>query len=215
MITQKELLVAVYRQSFADYRVHYELDPSRSTRQNLGRFLKCSDAELDKAITDATSNGSIRIEKDVVHLTKPGRCKITVVLLGGSFDVIHPGHIETLEQAKQFGDVLVVSVTRDAIFQNSKNHKAFHSEELRCKLVSAIRFVDAVVLGSEVDPFGSLSLEPDIVALGYDQLRMEEGIAAEIKKRNLNTRIVTLKSTDPLIKTTKILSEDRNVLREM
>ena len=136
-------------------------------------------------------------------------------MLGGSFDVIHPGHVETLEQAKQLGDVLVVSVTRDALFEKNKGRKPLHNEQLRRKLVSAIRYVDAVVLGNEDDPFGSLSLEPDVVALGYDQENMREGILSEIKKRGLESKVVTLKSSTPQIKTTKILSEKGNMVNEL
>ena len=215
MTTEKEFLIAVYVLSFVDYRRNGKPVISSATRQDLAKYLSYNCPEIDKAIAEATSDELIRKENDAIRLTKEGRNKVIVVLLGGSFDVIHAGHIETLEQARKLGDVLVVSVTRDAIFQKSKNHKAFHSEELRCKLVSSIRFVDAVVLGSESDPFGSLSIEPDIVALGYDQQRMAEGISTEIKRRNLHTKIVALKSSVPHIKTTKILSEDSSVLSDI
>ena len=55
-------------------------------------------------------------------------------MTGGAFDIIHPGHVETLEQAKSFGDALVVSVARDSTFQKNKKRKPQHSEILRKEL---------------------------------------------------------------------------------
>ena len=67
-------------------------------------------------------------------LSRVGRKEIIVVMAGGSFDIIHPGHIETLEQARALGDSLIVSVARDATFRKNKKREPQHNETLRQKL---------------------------------------------------------------------------------
>ena len=46
-------------------------------------------------------------------ITKKGRLQISVVLTGGVYDIIHPGHIYTLKKSKKMGDVLIVSIATD------------------------------------------------------------------------------------------------------
>lgn len=214
MLSQKAFLAAVYILSFPGYHSNdCATDPA--TEQNLALYLGVNSSELHNVLTEAKANNFVQTDDGVIRLTKAGRGRFKVVLLGGSFDVIHPGHVETLQQAKALGDILVVSVTRDTIFEKTKRRVAFHNEELRRKLVLAIRYVDAAVLGSEADPYGSLSLEPDTVALGYDQQSMEQSIVTEIAKRGLDTKVVMLKSSTPDIKTRKILSENQDVLKEL
>jgi len=53
------------------------------------------------------------VEDDGKTLTDVGRTSLSVVLAGGVFDIIHPGHIHTLNSAKELGNVLVVVVATD------------------------------------------------------------------------------------------------------
>lgn len=139
------------------------------------------------------------------RLTGKGRKLITVVMTGGGFDIIHPGHVETLESARALGDVLIVSVARNSTFERNKKRKPIHDEKVRKKIVSSMRVVDAAVLGSESDIFETVQLiKPDIIALGYDQAHSEEGIKTEVSKRGLRLKVVRLQSSVPEIKTSKI-----------
>ncbi len=157
--------------------------------------------------------GLITLADNRPLLTANGRKKILVVMTGGAFDIIHPGHIETLEQAKSLGDVLMVSVARDSTFERNKKRKPQHNETLRRKLVSSLRCVDDAVLGSETDIFETVDLlKPDIIALGYDQSHDEEKILEEVKRRGLSVKVVRLKSSNPDIKTTAIISQSRDAL---
>lgn len=138
---------------------------------------------------------------------------ITVVMTGGAFDIIHPGHVETLQQAKALGDVLVVSVARDLTFERNKKRKPEHDEGLRKLLVSSLKAVDLALLGSQSDIFQTVEIiKPDIIALGYDQAHDEEMISRESEKRGLSVRVVRLKSTNPDIKTTAIINRNSGVL---
>lgn len=170
--------------------------------------LQTDQHHLLSELKELEKDDCVFLNSDLPSLTKKGRSQLTVVMAGGSFDIIHPGHIETLEKARALGDCLVVSVARDATFERNKKRKPLHDETLRQKLVSSLRVVDLAVLGSEVDIFDTvLLLKPDIIALGYDQSHNESSIQAEMGRRSLNVRIVRLQSSIPNIKTTAILND--------
>ncbi|MHB1868297.1 MAG: adenylyltransferase/cytidyltransferase family protein [Nitrososphaerales archaeon] len=151
----------------------------------------------------------VAIRKNIPSVTQLGRSKIIVIMAGGSFDIIHPGHLETLEQARALGDSLIVSVARDATFRRNKKKEPLHSEVLRQKLVAALKVVDAAVLGSELDILETaVMIKPDIVALGYDQSHDGQSIQKDLMKRGLKVEVVRLKSSVPEIKTASIIKDD-------
>jgi cytidyltransferase-like protein len=144
-------------------------------------------------------------------LTPKGRRDIVVVMIGGGFDIIHPGHIDALKRAKSLGDVLVVSVARDSTYKRNKNREAIHPEKLRQELVSSVKFVDAAVLGSEKDIFETVQfLKPDIIALGYDQKHSENAIEEGAAKVGVQCKVVRLTSHIPNIKTSSLITSRNN-----
>lgn len=141
-------------------------------------------------------------------LTELGRSAIRVVLTGGVFDIIHPGHIHTLRAAKNLGDVLVVVIARDSTVARLKGKKPLHDEGKRRELVASIRFVDLAIIGHESDIFKTVELiKPDIIALGYDQVHEEQFISKECQRRGLKTHIVRLTSPMPDLKSSMIKAE--------
>jgi len=66
------------------------------------------------------------------------------VITYGTFDLLHPGHINILRRAKELGDYLVVAVSSDE-FNAIKGKKAYHSFEDRKMILEAVRFVDEVI----------------------------------------------------------------------
>jgi cytidyltransferase-like protein len=86
-------------------------------------------------------NASI-VSFDEFENLKPKMGKIVAV--SGGYAPIHPGHISNIQEAKKFGDTLVVIVNGDA-FLKSKHGKAFQDLDTRCRIVSAISGVDYVV----------------------------------------------------------------------
>jgi FAD synthetase len=155
-------------------------------------------------------NGLISFEQDSgIQLTASGREKIVVVMLGGAFDIIHPGHVETLRQARALGDVLTVSVARNSTYKKNKNKEPVHDEKLRLDLVSSIKFVDLAILGSEKDIFETVFfLKPDIIALGYDQSHTENAIKDGVKKIGLDVKVIRLGTSVPAIKTSSIMNSN-------
>ncbi len=93
------------------------------------------------------------------------------VLAFGVFDLIHPGHLAFLRQAKRFGDELVVVVTRDDVAKKEKGRRPRLTARERVELVAGVRWVDRVVIGDPPHRYFSVirRFKPDIIALGYDQ----------------------------------------------
>jgi len=108
-------------------------------------------------------------EKGGRNFLKPEfRKQIKVVLTGGVFDILHIGHVHTLEAAKKLGDVLVVALAKDEHIKN-KDRKVIHSQEYRAKMVEFLKPVDIAMLGTD-DPMDLVKLVgPDIIVYGYDQ----------------------------------------------
>ena len=117
------------------------------------------------------------------------------VLVAGTFDFLHRGHLYFLEQAKRYGDHLVVIIARDSTVKKIKGRAPIHTEKERQALVASIRIVNRAVLGDETDPYKIIArLRPQVICLGYDQTHaFARGLADALKRRHFNTRIVTLK----------------------
>ena len=128
-----------------------------------------------------------------------------IVLAGGVFDIIHPGHIHTLTAAKALGDVLVVAIATDKTAQKMKKMTPLHDQELRCELVSSLSMVDDAIIGHEEDIFETVKeVKPDIIALGYDQIHQEKFISDGCKRISLDVKIVRLQSPIPKLSSSEI-----------
>ena len=148
------------------------------------------------------------IQGDRKNLTELGRTSLKVVLAGGVFDIIHPGHIHTLNSAKQLGDVLVVVVATENTAQKMKKRKPLHNQEQRRDLVKSLSMVDLCVIGHEGDIFKTVEqIKPEIVALGYDQIHQEKFITDGCRKLNLNVKVARLQSPIPEISSSEIEKE--------
>jgi cytidyltransferase-like protein len=131
--------------------------------------------------------------------------KKKIVLAGGVFDIIHPGHIHTLNAAKALGDVLVVAIATDKTAQKMKKRPPLHNQELRCELVTCLSMVDRAVIGHEDDIFETVKeIKPNIIVLGYDQIHQEKFIDDGCKRINLNVEIVRLQSPVPELSSSEI-----------
>ena len=70
-----------------------------------------------------------------------------IVLVGGCFDILHPGHIIFLEKSKQVGDVLVVMLESDEKIKKIKGeNRPIHNQKARALVLKALKFVDEVIL---------------------------------------------------------------------
>lgn len=147
-------------------------------------------------------------------LTKAGRESIRVVLAGGVFDIIHPGHVHTLAAAKALGDVLVVVVATDSTARRMKKKTPRHAEEERQNLTRLLEMVDVCVVGQQ-DIFQTvMNIKPDMIALGYDQTHHERYIKDGCSNIGVDVQVIRLSSTMPDISSSKIQKEG-NVMNDL
>ncbi len=94
----------------------------------------------------------------------------TVVFTNGCFDLLHVGHVRSLEQARGFGDRLVVALNRDTSVRRLKGpRRPIVPERQRAELIAALASVDWVVLFGEDTPLALIrALRPDVLAKGGD-----------------------------------------------
>ena len=164
-----------------------------------------SEDEINSKIDDLIKNKLVNEDKT---LTDSGRDSLKVVLAGGVFDIIHPGHIYTLNAAKKLGDVLVVVVATDNTAVKMKKRQPLHSQEQRQELVNSLSMVDLCLIGQEDDIFKTVNnVRPQIIALGYDQVHQEKFITEGCKKINLDAQVARLQSPIPESSSSKIEKE--------
>ena len=132
------------------------------------------------------------------------------VMATGTFDILHLGHIYFLKEAKKLGDTLVVVVATDSTVRKLK-HEPVNPEQIRLDLIKELKIVDQAYLGHEKDIYEILKeIKPDIITLGYDQIHDKKTIEKELKKRNINAKVIRLqeyKGGSDLEGTRKIISK--------
>ena len=95
---------------------------------------------------------------------------LKIVFTNGCFDLVHLGHVDYLEKARNLGDKLVLGLNTDASIKGLKGDERPLQDELsRARIMASLLFVDAVVLFSEPTPYNLIDLvQPDILVKGDD-----------------------------------------------
>jgi cytidyltransferase-like protein len=173
---------------------------------NLRKKLGVSQLQLRVAVGEARKRGLVKLKGSSVELTSAGKGRLKVVMLGGAFEIIHPGHIAAVSEARSMGNTLVVVVATDENVEKNKGRPPVTSQAQRVKLVSSLRQVDLALAGNKGSIFDILlRVRPDVVALGYDQRLNLDDIVKEAAKRGLKLTAARLGTTIPEVKTSKIL----------
>ena len=140
---------------------------------------------------------------------------MTRVMAVGVFDLLHAGHLHYLEQAKMLGEELVVVVAHDDTVR-SRKHEPITNQELRKRMVEGLKPVDKAMVGNPPStPIFDILAEvnPDIIALGYDQKHsidaIKEGLAAHGHSEVQVLRVEGL--SDDLDGTRKIIAKILNL----
>ena len=147
-------------------------------------------------------------ENNMKTLSEIQNSSSKIVLAGGVFDIIHPGHINTLNAAKKLGDFLVVVIATDKTAVKMKKRKPLHSAQLRQELVSSLNMVDLCIIGNDEDIFKTVDLvKPQVIALGYDQTHQAKFITEACTKINLDVTVARLESPRPETSSSAIQKE--------
>jgi FAD synthetase len=107
-------------------------------------------------------------------------------MASGVFDLIHPGHISYLQQARAFGDELVVVVACDDTVRKNK-HEPITPDYMRAKIVGSLKPVDAAIVGkNNGDMFDTVrEVKPDVIVLGFDQHFDVDKLKESLEKEGL------------------------------
>lgn len=116
------------------------------------------------------------------------------VLLFGTFDILHVGHLNVFKQARKLGDRVVVIVGRDANVKKIKGRAPLNSETDRLELLKHIDLIDEAILGAKNNVYELIKkIKPTVIALGYDQQAFTEKLQDKLVEFKLKTKIVRLK----------------------
>ena len=128
----------------------------------------------------------------------------TVVFTNGCYDLLHPGHVRLLEQARSLGDILILGLNSDAGVQRSKGpSRPLLDERERAELALGLDAVDAVVFFDEDTPRELIAaLLPDVLVKGADWSHF---VAGKEEVEAAGGRVLTL-PLEPGYSTTNIVS---------
>lgn len=112
----------------------------------------------------------LTLEEAILRFGREQRNGRRIVFTNGCFDLLHPGHIGILEQARELGDALIVGLNSDASVKQLKGAGRPVLPELeRAEILAALECVDAVVIFDELTPHKAIArLLPDVLVKGGD-----------------------------------------------
>jgi len=128
------------------------------------------------------------------------------VMCAGTFDIIHPGHLYYLSEAKKYGDKLIVVVARDETSSSFKGKNPLHNEKERLEAVRMLKIVEQAVLGNKGNIFKIIEeIKPDVICLGYDQKVQKQELEDELKKKGIKAEVIRVSAYMPHMYKSSIL----------
>ena len=132
-------------------------------------------------------------ESDILDLTSQIKARNeTIVMTNGCFDIIHAGHVNYLQQAREFGDHLIVAVNDDASVQRLKGEgRPINTIANRMTILSALAPVDWVIPFTEDTPEKLISLiKPDVLVKGGDYKEEDIAGAGFVREHGGDVKII-------------------------
>lgn len=128
------------------------------------------------------------------------------VLVFGTFDIFHPGHLSFLRQARRHGDRLYAVVARDRTVLAVKKRLPIQAESERLASVKASGLVDEARLGNLGDKYSAIKkIRPQVICLGYDQAYLTSNLAEKLASLDIEAEIIKLRPYRPdIYKSSKI-----------
>ena len=133
-----------------------------------------------------------------------------VVFTNGVFDILHPGHVRYLQEARSLGDALIIGLNSDASVRRNKGpERPINSESERAEILAALECVDAVVLFDEDTPAEIIAaVQPDVLVKGADWA--EDAIVGRDTVESRGGRVVRV-PIEPGFSTTEIIRKIRDL----
>jgi len=132
------------------------------------------------------------------------------IMVFGTFDLVHKGHLSFFRQAKKLGDRLIVVAARDKSVFDAKRCWPKNKEKIRVKTLRKIDIIDKALLGSKTHNFYRTvrRFKPAVLALGYDQKPSIPALKKDLLKHRIkNVKIIRLRAYRPDIYKSSKLSD--------
>lgn len=132
------------------------------------------------------------------------------VMIFGTFDILHPGHLDYFRQAKEYGDHLTVVVAHDETVESIKSKQPINKQSKRIAEIKKQEIADEVVAAQAEDDRLQVVREhqPAVICLGYDQREFVDELGKWVQDSSQDIRIVRAKSYKPEIyKSSKIANK--------
>jgi FAD synthetase len=133
------------------------------------------------------------------------------IVIAGTFDILHPGHVFLITEAAKLGEVIIV-VARDENVIHAKGRPVIVPERQRLFMVEALKGVSKAVLGNPGPDFVSIveELKPDILMLGPNQNMSIDEVKKRLKEKKLSIQVIRLErlfDEYPLNSSTRIIEK--------
>lgn len=134
------------------------------------------------------------------------------VVIAGTFDIIHPGHLWLIRKASEYGKLTVI-VARDENVKHFKGHPPIIPEKQRLQVVRGLKNVDEAILGHSSSDILKIieEIKPEMIVLGPDQnFISKEKLEKELKERGLEVEVVRIRekyTSCQFFKTSDIVEE--------
>jgi D-glycero-beta-D-manno-heptose 1-phosphate adenylyltransferase len=147
------------------FPVHYPTNPPSTQLSAAGEAVAPPSLATLKSVARVLTREELLSQRE--RWRREGKI---VVFTNGCYDLLHPGHISLLEQARSLGDALILALNSDAGVRRSKGSgRPMIPEAARASLAAALEAVDAVTLFDEETPRELIAaLLPDILVKGAD-----------------------------------------------
>ena len=159
--------------------------------------------EYEHSLHKQSSNKKIKSLDEVVTILETKDKNI--VFTNGCFDIIHAGHVKYLEEAKSYGDILVLGLNSDDSIKRLKGeNRPINTIEDRAIVLAALESVDFVIEFKDDTPYELIkAIKPDILVKGGDY-EGKEVVGSDIANETRLVKFVDGKSTSKIIQKAKL-----------
>jgi len=112
------------------------------------------------------------------------------IMVTGTFEILHPGHIHLFKEASKLGKVYVI-VARDENVRRFKKREPIVNEKQRLEVVKSVKYVHRALLGNPGENIFEIikKIKPDIILLGPDQNVDENKLKEFLKENSINAEV--------------------------
>ncbi len=160
-------------------------------------------SEYENSLHKKSSNSKIKKASEIISYLNNTTKKI--VFTNGCFDILHAGHVKYLEEAKSYGDILVLGLNSDDSVKRLKGEsRPINNYSDRSIVLAGLESIDFVVEFSEDTPYELIkAIKPDILVKGGDY-EGKEVVGSDIAKETRLVKFIDDKSTTKIIKKAKL-----------